>query len=386
MSILFKRDVGSTSVDNLIPNRTLNSQIGSVNVTADSALRMSAVWACLRLRANMCSSAPLNVFRTRAGGLMDDITSPPVLTTPDGDDLFTWLWSSQLELDRYGNCFGIITARDGLGLPFRIQLLDTSTVAVITKGGLITGYRINGTRYDPADIWHETQYKPAGFPLGLSPIAYAAWSIGGYLSAQQFALNWFGAGAQPAGVLKNTEEDQLPIQTREEAKRRFRESTRDGDIFVTGMDWEWTPSTTTSATAGFLDEMQYGLGDICRFFDVPGDLIGAVTASGAITYASISQRMVELLVTSLGPMYHRRQTALSHVLPARQFCTFDTNYLLRLDPATLSAVENNQVMARIIAPSEVRASMNKPPFTPEQIAEFDTLAVPLPKAPKGLPV
>lgn len=386
MSLMFasqRRDLSANNVASLIPNRSTNQIVGSVAVTADSALRHSAVWACLRLRANLVGSAPINVWRDAAGGRLDSLKPPTILTTPDGNDLPMWLWATQFDLDRFGNVMGLITLRDGLGLPFRIELWDTSAVNVITRKRKIVGYRYDNVRYDPADVWHERQYVVPGLPMGLSPLAYAAWSIGGYLSAQQFALNWFGSGAQPSGVLKNVEDDQVSIETREEAKRRFRESTRDGDIFVTGSDWEWTPSAVTSQTAAFLDEMKYGISDICRFFDVPGDLIGAETSTGSITYASQAQRMVELLVTALGPVFHRRQVTLSHVLPARQSCTFDTQYLLRMDPETRSKVLNGQVLSRVRAPSEVRALDNLAPYTSDQIAEFDLLAVPLAKPKTG---
>jgi hypothetical protein len=54
------------------------------------------------------------------------------------------------------------------------------------------------------DVWHERQFPVAGVPLGLSPIAYGAMSIGTYLSAAQFAVDWFSNGSIPAGRLKNT--------------------------------------------------------------------------------------------------------------------------------------------------------------------------------------
>ncbi len=40
---------------------------GGVYVSTDTALRTSAVWACLRLRADLISSFPVDVFRTVDG-------------------------------------------------------------------------------------------------------------------------------------------------------------------------------------------------------------------------------------------------------------------------------------------------------------------------------
>jgi phage portal protein BeeE len=49
-----------------------------VHVTPDSALRHSAVWACLRLRADLVSTMPVDVFR-RVNGVQVEVPKPPVL-------------------------------------------------------------------------------------------------------------------------------------------------------------------------------------------------------------------------------------------------------------------------------------------------------------------
>jgi phage portal protein BeeE len=172
-------------------------RVGSETVNPESALRHSAVWACLRLRANLVSSMPLDVFRPSAATLVE-VTKPRLLIEPaPGVDITEWMWSTQFDLDRFGNCFGLITERDSLGRPVQVELLAAADVSVLTKGRRITGYRVGGDVLDPALIWHERQYVVAGSPVGLSPIAYAAMSIGGYLSAQQFALDWYTSGAAP---------------------------------------------------------------------------------------------------------------------------------------------------------------------------------------------
>ena len=40
--------------------------------------------------------------------------------------------------------------------------------------------------YTADKVWHERQFPVPGLPVGLSPLIYAAWSIGEYLSEQQF--------------------------------------------------------------------------------------------------------------------------------------------------------------------------------------------------------
>lgn len=45
------------------------------------------------------------------------------------------------------------------------------------KGPTITKFVIGGREYEPWEVWHEKQYTVAGCPLGLSPVAFAAWTI-----------------------------------------------------------------------------------------------------------------------------------------------------------------------------------------------------------------
>ena len=117
-----ERTAQITGPDGLIPPRP-DRRRGLVHVTNDTAMRHSAVWACLRLRADLVSTMPVDVYR-RVAGVQVEVPTPPVLVTPGGErvGIQEWLYSSQFDLDRGGNCFGLITAKDGLGFPARIDL------------------------------------------------------------------------------------------------------------------------------------------------------------------------------------------------------------------------------------------------------------------------
>lgn len=345
---------------------------GSVQVTADTALRSSAAWACARLRADLISSMPVDVFR-RVGGVQLEVTKPSLLVRPaPGMGIAEWLWSTQFDLDRYGNCFGIITGSRASGLPAEVELVSAGEITVLTSGRRISGYKIGNIRYEPGEIWHERQYTAAGSPLGLSPIAYAAMSIGGYLSAQQFALDWYQAGAMPSGVLRHTQKS-VPQEVASAMKTRFKVAVEGRDIFVTGNDWEWTPAAGDASSAAFLDEMRYGVEDICRFLGVPGDMIDAPVHGSAVTYANVTQRNLQLLILNLAPAIVRREAALSEALPQPHFVKLNTDAILRMDPQTRSAMQIAQVDGRILAPSEAREQNNLQPFTDDQLAEFDRL-------------
>lgn len=373
MSLLRQR---SADVGSLLPPR-LGKKGTSVAVTSSSALKHSAVWASIRLRADLMSSMPIDVFRRVPGEKVDfEAEKPKVLITPsshgDGQpmDISEWLYSTQSDLDKIGNTFGLIVERDQQGLPSQIDPLSAEQVTVVVKKGRIDHYRVGGTRYEAAEIWHERQFTSAGSHVGLSPVAYAAASIGGALSAQQFALDWFSNGAVPGAILKNTGRKLDPAESAI-AKQRFLASVSVGEPFVTGSDWEYSMLQAKASESEFIKEMEFSISDIARFFGVPGDMIDAPVSGSAVTYANVTQRNLQLLIMNLGPAVMRRERALTRLTPEPRKVKLNTDAVLRMDPEARQRVFKLQIDSRTIAPSEVRALNNFAPFTPEQLKEFD---------------
>ncbi|MGW1295152.1 phage portal protein [Streptomyces sp. NPDC002533] len=392
---LFSRRGAAQSADQLIPSRPVQ-RAGKVSVTPDTALRNSAVWACLRLRANLISTMPVDLYR-RVGGIQVEVPKPPVLINPGGDevDMVQWLFSTQWDLDRSGNSFGIITAQDGLGFPARIELVPVADVTVRVRKGQLEKYLIAGEKYDPAVIWHEKQYTMSGLHVGLSPVAFAAWAIGEYLSIQEFALDWFANGAVPSAHLKNTEKI-IDRDAAEETKRRFKAATTNQDLFVTGKDWEYKMIQADAAGSDWIEAKRFGIGDIARFFDCPGDLIDAAVPGSSVTYANMTQRNLQFLIMSLGPAIVRRENALSRLTSRPRFVKLNSDALLRMDPMARAQMLAGQITSRQLAPSEAREFENRPPFTEGQLAEFDRLfgkgtsptpqpATPVPATPGATP-
>lgn len=358
----------ATLTDYGVPARAANP-LARVSVSQETAMRHSAWWACLRLRADLISTLPVDAYRQRDGRQVEVTKSPFLVEPAPGQDMTDWMYASQVDLDRYGNGVGVVTARSALGLPLQVELAPMSEVTCRGVGRTVTEWRIAGEKFTPDQIWHERQFPVAGLPLGLSPLAYAAWTVGGYLSAQEFALQWFGGGARPSGVLRNTERA-IVKGVAQEAKASFKDAVAGGDIFVTGKDWEWTPASMDAASSGFLDQQAAGLLDVCRYLGVPGDLIDAPAGGSSITYANITQRNLQLLITNLGPAIIRRERALSRALPKPRFVKLNTDAILRMDPQTRQEVLASRLQNRQIAPSEARALDNLDPFTPEQLTEL----------------
>jgi len=357
---------------------------GAVYVDEESALRHSAVWACRRLRADLMASFPVDIYRDVVG-IPAQQFKPPIFVSPGGKQwpYKHWMWATQHDLDGTGNAIGLITEVNGLGLPARIDLVPTRVCSVFKrKGDDEPRYKIDGKEYRAEKVWHERQFPAAGLPVGLSPIACAAWSISEYLSIQDFALNWFGGGAVPKARMKNVAKKLLPADVTT-AKQWYRDTMKTGDLLVHGNDWEYDFIQAQQADAAWMNSRHAGVVDISRFFGVPADLIDAAVSGSAITYQTTLQRNLQFLIMHLGPAAYRREKALSKLLPAPRYVKLNTSALRWMDDQTRAQVIKTKIEARTLAPSEARELDNLPPFTEEQMVEFDRL---FPKTQSANPV
>lgn len=373
-----KRDASFDALAEVVRSRSGVRLAGQVVVTQDTALRHSAVWAALRLRANLVSSLPVDAFR-KVAGIQVEAPLSPFFEEPAGPDSFLdeWMWATQFDLDRYGVTVGAITERDGNDLPRTIELMPAGAVRIRGTGWRIEEIAYRGQKWADEqlrDVYIEHQYRPAGFPVGLCPITYAAYTIGGYLDAQRFGSEFFGRRGFPAGVLKNTERE-MPGQQARVMKDAWKDATEDGDIAVVGREWEWSPAEVPKAATAFLDEKRASVVEVARYLDVPADMIDGAVSGSAITYANITQRNVQLLVTSLGPAIARRERRLSRLLARPRFVKLNGDALLRMDPETRNKSLNEAIKGFRMAPSEARALDNREPFTEEQYAEFERLGL-----------
>jgi phage portal protein BeeE len=109
------------TLDQLLAAETTPTAAGVV-VTTDQALRLSAVWACVRLLADAMSTLPLHVYRRGERNPLGEL--PQQLRQPAaGMALNDWLYAVMVSLLLRGNAFGIVTARSGSTLlPAQVDL------------------------------------------------------------------------------------------------------------------------------------------------------------------------------------------------------------------------------------------------------------------------
>jgi len=325
------------------------------NLTADGALRLSAVWACVRLLADTISTLPIDVFRRG-----EQVATPALLVSPAaGLTRDEWLYQLMVSLLLRGNAFGFVTARAGAAMrPAQVELVNPDTVSVrISPEGRIE-YRRLGVELDPDDVWHVRAYLFPGSPVGLSPVDYARQAIGLGLATQRFGVQFFEDGAHPSGLL--TTEQDMSKTTADEAKDRFMAAHKGKrEPAVLGRGVKYAPISLSPEESQFLETQKFTVPQVARVFGVPAEMIGGESGA-SLTYINSENRALEFLRYSVSPWLVRLERSLERLLPRGTTIKFNPNAMLRATTNERFAAYQIALGAGFMTIDEVRALEDLP--------------------------
>lgn len=359
-----------------VPGRSGMGKQGSVTMSESKAMTHSTYWACLRIRADLISTFPADVFRD-FGAIAVEMPKPPIMVDTGGTawPFHDWMWASQRDLDSVGNVIGLIRERNGAanryypdGLPSLIELQDPRGTAVVKYKGQVK-YRIDGKIYDPSVVYHERQYPMSGSPIGLSPLTMAAATLGEGLSMQQYGLDWFGNGGVPKAWMRNIRKV-LQNEEREDAKSWYKDTVLNGDLMVTGKDWEYNMIQAETAGLEWLEGRRFSVTEICRFLSVPPEMVHGAVSGESVTYANVTQANLQFLIMHLAPAVIRREFWLSRLLPTPRYVKLNTDALLRMDPLTRQQLLRSQLEGWQITNTEARGLDNRAPLSTADLDEM----------------
>jgi HK97 family phage portal protein len=315
-----------------------NSQTPFGIITPAVALTSSAVWACVRVRAETIASLPLNLYRLRPDGGKERATDHPlwslVRNRPNGV-MSSYSWRERLVYAKLlrGNSFDYVR-RNGAGVPIELVPLDpTKTGVGVQDGQKVFKYGDKFLGVD--DVLHVLNMTIDGV-VGQSTVEYARTSIALDIAQQQFGTRFFSQGTSgnlwieaPGPKLDN------------EQKQRFRESW---NANYSGVGNAWTPPllgggwkihslTIPNDDAQFLESRQFSVSEIARWFRVPGHKVGDLSKA---SYASLEQQNTEFVSDTIRPDCVQIEQELNNrlLLPSERdklYFEFDLNGLQRGD-------------------------------------------------------
>lgn len=298
------------------------------------AMRLSAVFACLRLLSEAVSTLPLDTFIRDKGTRRPYRPRPDYLSfQPPQGSRIDYLSQVMLSLLTDGNAY-VLTPRDAQGIPLDLIVLDPTQVVVSRERGRVS-YKVGEIELDPVtDVMHVKGMCMPGAIKGLSPISYARETIGLGLAVQSFGTSFFNNGALPAAVIETEKEFS------KEAAERFAETWNArhngvGNANKVGVLTGGAKLTKVSLQPNdsqFLETRAFQVPDIARIFGVPPHLIA--DASNSTSWGSgLAEQNLAFGQFSLRPWTERIEDGhgrllTSHGLPT-VFVRLNLDALLR---------------------------------------------------------
>ena len=352
----------------------VSARTGSgMRVSPDSALRLAAVYACVRILAETMASLPLVVYQRRADGGKDKVTDhwlyrlmakrPNRFQNP-----FEWREMLQGHLALRGNAYNqIITNPRGEIIELMPIHPDRVKIELLPSGEY--RYRVTdraGTEVmlPRGEVWHLRGLSSDGL-MGMSPIELARENLGMALAAQDYGARFFANDAKPTGgwiEFPGTFKDN-------EAKKVFRESYQQaqsganrGKVLVLENGMKFHEVGVTNKDAQFLELRKFQITDIARLFRVPPHMIADLERA---TFSNIEQQSLEFVMHTMTPWAERWEASIESELLLEGDdieIEFDFANLMRGDAASRSSYYQSGIQNGWLTRNEARIAENLNPI------------------------
>lgn len=340
-------------------------------VTADKAMKLSAVWACVRLLSESISTLPLKVYIRQDDGsrrLAKDHPAYSVLCRRPNAEMTPsrFMLMVVASICLRGNAF-IEKKFIGMKLVSLIPLLPQKMVVKrLDSGALEYTYTENGNK---RVIPLKNMMHIRGFGLdgvcGMMPMMEGRDVIGAAMSVEESAAKIFENGIQSSGFL--TADQALNDDQRERLRgymSKFTSSKNAGKIMVLEGGLKYQGVTMTPEASQMLESRSFGIEEICRWWRVPPYMVGHVTKQSS--WASSLEGMNLLFLThTLRPLLVNIEQEIARCLlndDEELFAEFSVEGLLRADSAGRSAYYTSALQNGWMSRNDVRRLENMPPI------------------------
>lgn len=309
-------------------------------VTKETAMRVSAVYACVRLIAGSIASLPLPIYERTAQG-RKAVPGHPMhwllneQPTPRFTSSTMWEYITKSVLLR-GDGFAVIV-RDRTGKVLELVPMDPDNVIVERNGNRLAYYVQQGdqrTGYDQDDILHFPGFGFNGI-RSMSVIQWAAkQSIGIAMASEEHSARFFSNGMSPSYAIKapgKMSEEQVARLRQQVAEKAGGTANAHKPLVLTeGLD---ISNVAMSAVDGqLLESRKFQIIDIARAFGVPPHMIGANEVASSWG-SGIEQMTLGYVKFTLSPYLTRWEQEINRKLwtTPKNFVSFDLSGLLRGD-------------------------------------------------------
>lgn len=279
---------------------------GIESASKETAMKLSAVNACVEVISNSISKLPVYIMET---GTKKHIDHPILKLMQDrpNEAMAPSVFRRLIESNRLlrGNGYALIHRRPGDARPSELIPLDPdATIPYIDDDGKLWYVTTNPKtgemrKLDNFDVLHYKAFTYDGIS-GVSVLKRAADVIRNASMAQQYEGNFYGQNARPSGVL--TVEGSLEKEAKEKVREEWNKIHSGADkafrVAVLDNGIKYQQIGVSNADAQFVESKTASIEDIARFFGVPLYKIN----SGKQSYSSNEQNGIEYVVGTLHPI------------------------------------------------------------------------------------
>ncbi|CAJ4440330.1 HK97 family phage portal protein [Burkholderia pseudomallei] len=346
------------------------------SVTSDAAMRLTAVYACVRVLAESVSMLPFVLYTESADGAKKPNKSHWLyrllaVRPNDFQNPLEFRETMQAHCALRGNAFARILSNGSGEVTDLIPLHpDRVTIEMLVDNARTVDWRYSyrnpdgtETKLGRGEVFHLRGLSGDGV-IGYNPIQAARESVSTGLAAQDYGMRYFQNDATPGGWIE------YPGQFKDDdQKKRFREqfqATQTGrhrhKTAVLEMGMKYHQISVTNQDAQYLETRKFSVAEIARLFRIPPHLIGDLDKA---TFSNIEQQSIEFVNFSLMPWLVRWEEAIRYAFlePDDELnCEFQVTALLRGDAAARAMYYHNGILDGWMVRNEARKAEGMNPL------------------------
>jgi HK97 family phage portal protein len=337
-------------------------------VTFDSAMQISAVWACVKLIAETISSLPLTIYKKTDTGRKEAVNHPLSIMFSGKVNRYQtkieFFETVLLNLLTTGNAYCYIQ-RVGDRIVGLLPLMSADMeTTLLLDGSLVYNHTTDTgmTVYAEKSIWH-LKLMGNGV-IGLSTLAYQRNTLGIAQAAESAVTKIYRNGAKPSGVLSM--DKFLTKDQRELVRNNFYtlSAGQEDRLMVLEGGMKFEPVSLSPQDIELLSSRQFQISEICRWYGVPSVMIND-TSGSTVWGSGIEQIVAGFYKLTLRPLMEKIEASILVNLMSpselsKYEIEFDFNALTRSDLKTRFDSYRVGIYGGFLKPNEARRMEGMP--------------------------
>ena len=344
----------------------LTQNLSGADITSDTALSLSTVYACVSKISTTVASTDKIVYKRAKRGRDAQLEHPLAAILNDSADFQTpsfSFWENVISDSLlYGKGYAYIE-RDKTGRALSLVYMPSPQVTTFTdpKGRKKFAYAQldkDGRRTKTLELDFNSVICIPAF-RGLSPIELHRQNLGLAKSAENYGASFFGSGGHVSGVLKVdkalTDEQYQTLKQQWNMAYHGTQSNHATAILEHGIEYERFGMPPEQAQ--FIETRKMQAQEIARIFGVPASIVGL---ESNLNYNSVEQQAQFFATFTIAPIVKRIENELNtKLIPkdeiGRYFIEFDLSSLLRGDNQSRAAYISTLIRDGVMTVNEARS-------------------------------